>query len=232
MSTQELDTSKLQGYLEDNIPGFNGKLSYEKFPGGQSNPTFKLSAGGTNYVLRRKPPGELLKSAHAVDREFKVISALQDTDVPVAKTHCLCEDEDIIGSMFYVMECLEGRVFWDAQVRRRAQFWNQDFFTYSVQDAQVCLIFGVLPLMKPISRKLAQECASGTHILAYRFRLPLHQENSKDDEAGPLFLQLEEWLHRPAQGARKDVDVAVLLAPYRDAPDPSRNGAPTLDPAR
>jgi len=116
MNTQTLDLSKLQGYLEDNIPGFSGELSAEKFAGGQSNPTFKLSAGGENYVLRRKPPGELLKSAHAVDREYRVITALADTDVPVAKTYCLCEDEDIIGSMFYVMECLEGRVFWDATV--------------------------------------------------------------------------------------------------------------------
>jgi aminoglycoside phosphotransferase (APT) family kinase protein len=113
MSTQALDTSKLQSYLEQHIPGFSGQLNTEKFEGGQSNPTFKLSAGGTDYVLRRKPPGELLKSAHAVDREFKVISALRDTDVPVPKTYCLCEDDDIIGSMFYVMECMDGRVLWD-----------------------------------------------------------------------------------------------------------------------
>lgn len=113
MSAQELDTTLLQGYLEDHIPGFSGKIEAEKFPGGQSNPTFKLTAGGTRYVLRRKPPGELLASAHAVDREFKVISALRDTDVPVADAYCLCEDESIVGSMFYVMECLDGRVFWD-----------------------------------------------------------------------------------------------------------------------
>lgn len=113
MSTQELDLDKLQRYLEQNIPGFSGALSAEKFPGGQSNPTFKLSAGGKHYVLRRKPPGELLKSAHAVDREYRVISALQDTEVPVAETYCLCEDDDIIGSMFYVMEYMDGRVFWD-----------------------------------------------------------------------------------------------------------------------
>jgi aminoglycoside phosphotransferase (APT) family kinase protein len=116
MSTQALDTSKLQGYLEENIPGFSGEIIAEKFPGGQSNPTFKLTAGDRSYVLRRKPPGELLKSAHAVDREYKVISALRDTDVPVAKTYCLCEDDDIIGSMFYVMEYMDGRVFWDASL--------------------------------------------------------------------------------------------------------------------
>jgi aminoglycoside phosphotransferase (APT) family kinase protein len=114
MSTQTLDTTRLQGYLEKHIPGFSGELTAEKFAGGQSNPTFKLSAGGQHYVLRRKPPGELLKSAHAVDREYRVISALADTDVPVAQTYCLCEDESIIGSMFYVMEYMDGRVFWDA----------------------------------------------------------------------------------------------------------------------
>ena len=113
MSTQNLDTSRLQDYLAEAVPGFSGTLSAEKFAGGQSNPTFKLSAGGRDYVLRRKPPGELLASAHAVDREFRVISALADTDVPVPRTYALCEDDSVIGSMFYVMEYLDGRVFWD-----------------------------------------------------------------------------------------------------------------------
>ncbi|PID55134.1 MAG: phosphotransferase family protein [Gammaproteobacteria bacterium] len=117
MSTQVLDTSKLTPYLEAQIPGFKGPISTEKFAGGQSNPTFKLTtADGANYVLRRKPPGDLLASAHAVDREYRVLKALQDTDVPVAKVYCLCEDENIIGSMFYVMEYLEGRVFWDPRL--------------------------------------------------------------------------------------------------------------------
>jgi len=113
MSTQQLDTASLEKYLEQHIPGFSGPVSAEKFAGGQSNPTFRLSAGGKSYVLRRKPPGELLKSAHAVDREFRVISALQGTDVPVPRTYVLCEDESVIGSMFYVMEYMEGRILWD-----------------------------------------------------------------------------------------------------------------------
>ena len=113
MSTQKLDTDSLARYLEQHIAGFSGPLVAEKFPGGQSNPTFKLTAGGQSYVLRRKPPGELLKSAHAVDREFRVISALQDTDVPVPRTYLLCEDESVIGSMFYIMEYMEGRILWD-----------------------------------------------------------------------------------------------------------------------
>jgi len=111
--TQQLDTSRLSEYLSDHIPGFTPPLQVEKFDGGQSNPTFKLSTQDGTYVLRRKPPGALLKSAHAVDREYRVISALADTDVPVPRTHVLCEDDSIIGSMFYVMEYMEGRILWD-----------------------------------------------------------------------------------------------------------------------
>jgi aminoglycoside phosphotransferase (APT) family kinase protein len=113
MSTQQLDTESLSRYLTSRIPGFSGPITAEKFPGGQSNPTFKLNAAGKSYVLRRKPPGELLNSAHAVDREFRVISALQETDVPVPRTYVLCKDEAVIGSMFYVMEYMEGRILWD-----------------------------------------------------------------------------------------------------------------------
>ncbi|GAB3278131.1 phosphotransferase family protein [Parahaliea aestuarii] len=113
MNAQQLDTNRLANYLRQHIPGLEGDLSAEKFPGGQSNPTFKLSSGDRAFVLRRKPPGELLPSAHAVDREFRVISALQDTDVPVPRTYVLCEDDSVIGSMFYVMEYMEGRILWD-----------------------------------------------------------------------------------------------------------------------
>jgi len=111
--TQQLDTSRLGKYLVEHIPGFTLPITVDKFDGGQSNPTFKLSTPNNAYVLRRKPPGELLKSAHAVDREFRVISALADTDVPVPQTYVLCEDESVIGSMFYVMEYKEGRILWD-----------------------------------------------------------------------------------------------------------------------
>ena len=113
MSNQTIDTQKLGEYLQKFIPQIGDDLSAEKFAGGQSNPTFKLSSQGNHYVLRRKPLGELLASAHAVDREFRVISALANTDVPVPKTYVLCEDESVIGSMFYVMEYKEGRILWD-----------------------------------------------------------------------------------------------------------------------
>ncbi len=121
MKTQTLDTQSLGGYLERHIPGFRAPVQAEKFPGGQSNPTFKLtSADGRHFVLRRKPPGELLKSAHAVDREFRVITALRDTEVPVPLTYVLCEDDSVIGSMFYVMEYKEGRILWDPLVPEAA----------------------------------------------------------------------------------------------------------------
>ncbi|CAH0992450.1 hypothetical protein SIN8267_02572 [Sinobacterium norvegicum] len=112
-STFDFDTEKLALYLEHNISGFKGPLKAEKFAGGQSNPTFLIATETGKYVLRRKPPGELLKSAHAVDREYKVIKALADSEVPVAKVYHLCEDDSVIGSMFYVMEYIDGRVMWD-----------------------------------------------------------------------------------------------------------------------
>ena len=113
MSVDQLDTKALDEYLAGQIKDFAGLQSAEKFAGGQSNPTFLLTADSGNYVLRRKPSGRLLKSAHAVDREFRVISALAATDVPVAKAYHLCEDDNVIGSMFYIMGFVEGRIFWD-----------------------------------------------------------------------------------------------------------------------
>lgn len=104
----KLDTDAVEKWMAAHIEGFQGPLSATKFNVGQSNPTFRLETPTKQFVLRRKPPGVLLKSAHAVDREFRVQSALAGTDVPVAKMYHLCEDDDVIGSMFYVMECIDG----------------------------------------------------------------------------------------------------------------------------
>lgn len=112
----QLDVVKLASYLESQIDGFKGPISADKFPGGQSNPTFKITAESGVYVLRRQPPGKLLKSAHAVDREYRVLAALADSDLPVAKVYHLCEDREVIGSMFYIMEYCDGNVHWDAQL--------------------------------------------------------------------------------------------------------------------
>ncbi len=110
------DEARLETYLASEVPGFAGPISVRQFKGGQSNPTYKIEAGSGAYVLRRKPPGKLLPSAHAVEREFRVINALNQTGFPVPRAHVLCEDEDVIGTVFYVMDFVDGRVIWDAEI--------------------------------------------------------------------------------------------------------------------
>lgn len=109
----QLNEARLAEYLTDQVPGFSGPFQIEKFAGGQSNPTYLVTCPDHQYVIRRKPPGDLLKSAHAVDREYAVLRALQNTAVPVARPLCLCEDASVIGSMFYVMSYVPGRIFWN-----------------------------------------------------------------------------------------------------------------------
>jgi aminoglycoside phosphotransferase (APT) family kinase protein len=126
-----LDEATLAAWLSENVEGYEGPLTLRQFKGGQSNPTYELTTPGRTYVLRRKPPGVLLPSAHAVDREFQVISALHAQGFPVARPYTLCTDDSVIGSMFYVMDKVEGRVFWDlklpdmAPVERRAIYEAQ-----------------------------------------------------------------------------------------------------------
>ena len=100
-------------YLEKKDINIGNILNYEQFKGGQSNPTYLLTSENNKYVLRRKPPGKLLKSAHAVDREYKVLTSLQNTEVPTPETIHLCEDESVIGTIFYIMEFCDGNIFWD-----------------------------------------------------------------------------------------------------------------------
>ncbi len=111
-----LDEAALGRYLEAHLPGFAGPLSVTKFRGGQSNPTYLIGTPAQNYVLRRKPPGTLLKSAHAIEREYRVMKALAGSSVPVPGMELLCEDDSVIGTAFFVMQYLEGRIFWDPAV--------------------------------------------------------------------------------------------------------------------
>jgi aminoglycoside phosphotransferase (APT) family kinase protein len=108
------DKGRLAAWMQAHIAGFLGPIDVQQFAGGQSNPTFLVRSVNHRYVLRRKPPGKLLPSAHAVDREYRVITALANTQVPVAKAFALCEDAAVIGTAFYVMDYVEGRLFWDA----------------------------------------------------------------------------------------------------------------------
>jgi aminoglycoside phosphotransferase (APT) family kinase protein len=111
---QEIDGDRLSAWMVEHVEGFGGPLVIEQFKGGQSNPTYKLLTPARNYVLRRKPSGQLLKGAHAIDREYRVISALSGVGFPVARPFALCVDETVIGAWFYVMDMVEGRIFWDS----------------------------------------------------------------------------------------------------------------------
>lgn len=115
-AAHRFDEASLENYLRREMKLSPGRFSVQQFGGGQSNPTFLLSAGSERFVLRKKPPGTLLKSAHQVDREFRIMKALASTGVPVPRMHVLCEDEGVIGTSFYVMDFLEGRIFRDPQL--------------------------------------------------------------------------------------------------------------------
>jgi aminoglycoside phosphotransferase (APT) family kinase protein len=110
------DEARLDAWLAEHVEGYSGGLQVLQFKGGQSNPTFWLADRERQYVLRKKPPGKLLQSAHAVDREYRVMRALDDTEVPTAKMYALCEDDAIIGTSFFVMEYVDGRIFWNVQL--------------------------------------------------------------------------------------------------------------------
>lgn len=112
----QLNERALDAWMAENVAGYAGPLTVRQFKGGQSNPTYELTTPTAAYVLRRKPPGVLLPSAHAVDREFQVISALAAQGFPVARSYALCTDDNVIGSMFYVMDKVEGRIFWDLKL--------------------------------------------------------------------------------------------------------------------
>jgi aminoglycoside phosphotransferase (APT) family kinase protein len=128
-SALAIDAERLAAYLAANLPDFNGPLTVRQFKGGQSNPTYLIETSSHRYVLRRKPPGKLLPSAHAVDREFRVISALHTRNFPVAEPVLYCADDSVAGTPFYLMGHVEGRVFWephmpDAAVAERASVYD------------------------------------------------------------------------------------------------------------
>ncbi|HKW95217.1 MAG TPA: phosphotransferase [Methylomirabilota bacterium] len=111
--THRFDVASLERYMARHVTGFKGPVTVSQFQGGQSNPTYRLSSPGGEYVVRRKPPGKLLPSAHAVDREYRIITALARTTVPVPRTYALCEDDGVVGTAFFIMEWVRGRVVAD-----------------------------------------------------------------------------------------------------------------------
>jgi aminoglycoside phosphotransferase (APT) family kinase protein len=148
--SHKFDEGRLADWLKTNVAGFEGPLEVRQFKGGQSNPTYQLLTPSKKYVMRRKPPGKLLPSAHAVDREYRVITALGPTGFPVPKTYGLCTDDEVIGTWFYVMDYMDGRILWDqtlptyepaerhaihmASLKTLADLHNTDFNAIGLSD--------------------------------------------------------------------------------------------------
>ncbi|MFL5237908.1 MAG: phosphotransferase family protein [Rhizomicrobium sp.] len=135
------DLKLLESYLADRIEGFRTPLEVRQFRGGQSNPTYELITPGRRYVLRCQPRGNLLPSAHAIDREYRVISALHPTGFPVARPYLLCDDQSVIGTMFYVMEHVEGRIYWEPLLPHQTQ--QQRHAIYDAMNATIARLHNV-----------------------------------------------------------------------------------------
>lgn len=235
-NAHQFDEEKLARYLEQQVDGFKGPLSAEKFAGGQSNPTFAINAHSGRYVLRRKPPGQLLKSAHAVDREYRVINALANTDVPVAKAYHLCEDDSIIGSMFYLMEYVDGRIYWDAALpelnnSERSAFYQEMNRVLACLHSVDVEAVGLGDYGKPgnyfqrqVSRWSQQYRASETHTIPAMEQLLSWLPANQPDDDGRVSLvhgdyRLDNMIFHPTEArvlAVVDWELSTLGHPYAD----------------
>lgn len=200
------DEAVLAAYLEANVEGFKGPLTANKFAGGQSNPTFLIEAASGRYVLRRKPPGELLKSAHAVDREYRVMSALANTDVPVAKAYHLCDDDSIIGSMFYLMEYIDGRVMWDPSLPEQTSEQRGEIY------AEMNRVLAALHSVDIDAAGLSDYGRPGNYFERQVGRWS-QQYRASETESIPEMETLMEWL--PANMPADDGRVALAHGDFR-----------------
>jgi len=199
------DVASLQRYFDTHAPEIAGSIEVQQFKGGQSNPTYQLSAGGKKYVLRRKPPGNLLPSAHAVDREYRIMNALRDTDVPVPRMVCLCEDASVIGTPFYLMECVEGRIIWDADLpsmtpeQRRAHY------------SELNRVIAALHSIDPIKVGLADFGKPGQFVERQIGRW-IKQYRASETETIEAMEKLIEWL---PQNVPHDAPTSLTHGDYR-----------------
>jgi aminoglycoside phosphotransferase (APT) family kinase protein len=137
------DEARLSQWMETNVADYKGPLTVTQFKGGQSNPSYRLDTPGQAYVMRRKPFGKLLKSAHAVDREYRVIAKLRPAGFPVARSFALCEDDDVIGAAFYIMEMVEGPVYWDGAMPDKTPAERRAY--YEAQVATLAQLHAIDP---------------------------------------------------------------------------------------
>ena len=206
--SHRFDEARLVSWLEAEVDGFEGPLAVEQFRGGQSNPTYKLRTPGRDYVLRRKPPGKLLPGAHAVDREYRVITALGAQGFPVARTYGLCTDEDVIGTPFYVMEMVEGRIFWNVSFPEVSAEERPDYF-----DAMNATI-AKLHAIDPEQAGLADYGKPGNYFARQIGRWS--KQYAGDVEAGRVKAMddLVEWLPQNIP-AEDDAEARIIHGDFR-----------------
>ncbi|MGE5148771.1 MAG: phosphotransferase [Rhodospirillaceae bacterium] len=199
MERHRFDVASLDRYLRDHLANYRGGLEVQQFDSGHSNPTFFLSAemaGGKrqDFVLRKKPPGQLVASAHQVDREFRVISALAGTDVPVAPAHLLCTDDRVIGQMFYVMSCVEGRILIDPSMPEQTPAERAAIFD-SMND-----VLARLHKVDPVKVRLGDYGRSGQYIARQLARWTKQYAELKTEHIEAME-KLSAWLpeHIPAE---------------------------------
>ena len=206
-ASADLDLAALTEWMRGNVKGFAGPLSAERFPGGQSNPTFKLITPQRNYVLRRKPPGQLVKGAHAVEREAQVLAALGPTGFPVARLYGLCTDDAVIGTWFYVMEMVEGRIFWDATFPEVGHDQRPAYF-----DAMNATL-AQLHNLDPVAIGLGDYGKPGNYFERQITRWSRQYVEDVDAGRDPLMDRLIEWL--PANLPDAPEEVALVHGDFR-----------------
>jgi aminoglycoside phosphotransferase (APT) family kinase protein len=190
-----IDAASLERYLAANVAGFAGPLTVQQFKGGQSNPTYLLETPRRRYVLRRKPPGKLLPSAHAVDREYRVIRALHAQSFPVAQPLAYCADDSVAGTPFYVMDFVDGRVFWEPQMpgidpAERA-------LVYDSMNATIAQLHGFDPAKIGLG-----DFGKGENYVARQVERWSKQYRASETEKIDAMERLIDWLprHIPAGG--------------------------------
>ena len=198
------DVASLQRYLASQVE-LAGPLHVRQFRGGQSNPTYLLQAGAQQYVLRRKPPGALLPSAHAVDREYRVMCALRGTDVPVPRALCYCADETVIGTAFFVMEYVDGRVYWEADLPGQTRPQRAAIYD------ELNRVIAALHSLDPAAVGLADFGKAGNYVQRQLARWTSQYRASQDGHVEAME-RLIEWLPRHVP---KDGRAALTHGDYR-----------------
>ncbi|HEY8335927.1 MAG TPA: phosphotransferase family protein [Tardiphaga sp.] len=200
-----IDEIRLEGWMAENVEGYAGPLTVLQFKGGQSNPTYRLNTPGRSYVMRRKPFGKLLPSAHAVDREFKVIAALGKQGFPVAKAYALCMDDSVIGSAFYIMSMEDGRIFWDPALPQLPKEERRPIFTSKIET------LAKLHMYDPVAIGLGDFGKPGNYFARQVDRWT-KQYRASETQTIPEMDRLIEWLPTTVPAQER---VSVVHGDYR-----------------